>query len=82
MRLLQEVGTQLKMDFAYPDIMHYPVFEYNNGALGLDKSTRATPRTRYIYVKYHIFIEHVGEGRGIIIQRMESKYQKDDVFTK
>ena len=70
------------MDFSDLEIMYYTVFEESNRSLGMDTPTKKTPRTRYIYVKYHIFIEHVGEGRGIIIQRMESKYQKDDVFTK
>ena len=32
---LQEVGTQLNMEFATPTIMHYTVFEENNGALRL-----------------------------------------------
>ena len=36
-----------------PAIVHSTVFEYKNGALGLAKSPRTTPRTRHIAVKYH-----------------------------
>ena len=34
--LLQKVGNNFKIDFVPPIIMHYTVFEDNNGALGLD----------------------------------------------
>ena len=41
-----------------------------------------TLRTRNIAVKYHFFREHVGEGKWIMIHKVEPKYQKVDVFTK
>ena len=55
------------MEFAPPYIMHSTVFEDNYGDLGLTTSPRITPRTRHIAMKYHLFREHVGEGKGIMI---------------
>ena len=72
-RFLQEVGTQLKMDFVLHAIINYTVFEDNNGALGLTTSPRTDPRTRYIAVEYNFFREYVGEGKEIMIQRVEYK---------
>ena len=62
--------------------MHYTVFEYNTGALGLATSPRKTIRRSQIAVKYYFFRKNIGEGKGIIIQRVEYKEQKNDVFTK
>ena len=56
---LQKVGTQLKIDFSYPDIMHYIVFKGENCDLRLATSLKTTPRERHIAVKYHFFREHV-----------------------
>ena len=80
-KLLQEVGTKLNMEFASLTIMHSTLFDDNNGALGLVTSPRKTPRMRHIAVKYHFFREHVSEVKGIMIQRMESKEHNTDVFT-
>ena len=41
--LLQEVGEQLKLDFAKPSQMHSTVFEDNNGAIGLATSPKIMP---------------------------------------
>ena len=62
--------------------MKSTVFEDNNSALGLATSSSTTPRTRHITVKYHFFVEHVGEVKRIMIHMLESKYQNSDVFTK
>ena len=64
-RLLQEVGTQLNIDFSSPSIMHSTVFEDNNVSLGLAASPKTIPRKRYIAINYHFFGEHVGEGNGL-----------------
>ena len=81
-KFIQEVGTQLNIYFASPTIMQSTVSENNNDALGLAKSPSKIPSTRHIDVKYHFFREHVGYGKGIMIQRVESKQQKADVFNK
>ena len=72
-RLLQEVWNQLNMDFASPTTMYYIVFEENNASLRLDTSPRKTPRMRQFSAKYHFFVEHIGEGKGVMIHRVESK---------
>ena len=64
-RLLQEVGTQLNIDFSSPSIMHSTVFEDNNVSLGLAESPKTIPGKRYIAINYHFFGEHVGEGNGL-----------------
>ena len=63
----------MKMEFSPPAIMVSAVFEDNNGALGLTTSPRTDPRTRYIAVEYNFFREYVGEGKEIMIQRVEYK---------
>jgi hypothetical protein len=80
--LLQEIGTNLELDFAHPVIMHSTVFEDNNGALGLASSPRLTPRTKHISTKYHFFRTMIGPGKGIRISKIESAEQKADCFTK
>ena len=72
----------MKMESAPHTTMHYTVFEDNTGALGLATSPRTTTRRSQIAVKYYFFRENVGEGKGIMIQRVEYKEQKNDVFTK
>ena len=62
--------------------MKSTVFEDNNEALGLDPSPRKTPRMLHIAVKYYFFREHVSEVKVTMIQRLESKEQKADDFTK
>ena len=47
-QLLQEVVTQLNMEFSSPAIIHSTVFEKKNGALVLNTSSSKTPRTRHI----------------------------------
>ncbi|MGH3053412.1 MAG: reverse transcriptase domain-containing protein [Gaiellaceae bacterium] len=80
--LLQEVGTNLGMDFAKPAIMHSTVFEDNNGALSMAVAPRITPRNKHIAVKYHHFRDHVGKEKGIEIVRIDTDKQKADCFTK
>ena len=63
-------------------IMHSTVFEDNKEVLELDTSPRKPPRTRHIAIKYHFFREHVCEGNNVMIQRVESKAQKADLFIK
>jgi hypothetical protein len=39
------------------------------------------PRTKHIAVKNHHFRSKIGPDRGIIIQRVDTKEQKADIFT-
>ena len=70
-QLIQEVRTQLKIEFSSPTIIHSTLFEENNGALGLATSPRTTPRTRHIDLKYNFFRENVGEVKEIMVQRVD-----------
>ena len=72
---------QLKMDFSSPTIMNSIVFDDKSGVLGLDTSHRITPSTCHVSVKYHFSREHFVEGKGVIIQRLESKDHKANFFT-
>jgi hypothetical protein len=81
-RLLQEVGTMMKLDFAQPALVHSTIFEDNNGALGLAQAPKMTPRTKHIGIKYHWFKSHIGPEEGIVLKKVESEFQKADIFTK
>jgi histone deacetylase 1/2 len=81
-RLLFEIGEKLKLDFVKPAMIHSTIFEDNNGALGLAKAPKLTPRTKHIAVKYHWFKDQIGEEKGFIIEKVESRDQKADIFTK
>jgi hypothetical protein len=81
-RLLQEMGTMMKLDFAQPALVHSMIFEDNNGALGLAQSPKLTPRTKHIGIKYHWFKSHINPEEGIAIEKVESEFQKADIFTK
>jgi hypothetical protein len=81
-RVLTEIGTQLKLDFMKPAMIHSTIFEDNNGALGLAKAPKLTPRTKHIAVKYHWFKDMIGKEKGFDIVKVESRDQKADIFTK
>ena len=81
-RVLEEIGQQLKLDFVKPAMLHSTVFEDNNGALGLAKAPKLTPRTKHIAVKYHWFKDHIGKEKGFDLVKVESAEQKADIFTK
>jgi hypothetical protein len=80
--LFQEVGTALNLKCAIPTILHSTVFEDNNGALSIATSPKISPRTKHIAVKYHHFRSKIGVDKGILIQRIDTKEQKADIFTK
>ena len=81
-QLLAELGSKLKLGFDEKTILHSTVYEDNNGALSLAQSPRMTPRTKYIAVEYHWFRDHVGEDKGIVLKKVDSEFQKSDIFTK
>ena len=81
-RILAELGEKLKLDFMKPAMIHSTIFEDNIGALGLATAPKLTPRTKHIAVKYHWFKIHIGEDKGFVINKVESRDQKADIFTK
>jgi hypothetical protein len=81
-RLFKELGAKMNLQLEEKGLLHSTVFEDNNGALGLATAPKLTPRTKHIAVKYHFFKSHIGEDKGIRIQKIESENQKADIFTK
>jgi len=58
------------------------IFEDNNGALELAKTSKFRPRTnKHINIKYWHFVEYVKQ-HNIEILPMDTKDQLDDIFTK
>ena len=74
------------LDFVKHGLMQSTVFEDNNGALGLATSPKLTPCTKHIAVKYHFFRSYIsdkeGDNKGVKIQRIDTKEQIADIFTK
>ena len=56
------------------------IYEDNNGAIVVATSTRMTPTSKQIAVKYHWFRQHV--GKEIVIRKIESENQKADILPK
>jgi hypothetical protein len=81
-RLLQEIGGKMNLKLEEKGLLHSTIFEDNNGALALATAPKLTPRTKHIAIKYHFFKDHIGKEKGIRIVKIESAYQKADIFSK
>ena len=84
--LLSEVCS--KFNLAYGDKISTisTVFEDNRAAkiLATTEPPRLTPRSKHLAVRYHWFRSHIGvkDGKGIIIEDVQSSLNKADFFTK
>ena len=58
------------------------VFEDNNGAIVLAHKSGTTSRTKCIHTKHWFFREHIGEGSGIKLVKIDTEEQLADIFTK
>ena len=58
------------------------VWEDNSGCLKNAQKKRITPRTHHINVAYHWFWSHIGEDKGITIEKIDTSAQKADLATK
>ena len=58
------------------------VFEENNGAIALAHKSGTTSRTKHIHTKHWFFKEHIGEGSGIKLVKIDTEQQLADIFTK
>ena len=56
------------------------IYEDNNGAIVVATSSRITPTSKHISIKYHWFRQYV--GREFVIRKIESENQKAEIFTK
>ena len=55
--------------------------KHNNGALILASTPRMTPQSKHITIKYHLFKEHVCQGK-IHIEKMGTDNQIADCLTE
>ena len=56
------------------------IYEENNGAIVVAKTSRMNPTSKHISVKYYWFRQHV--GKCFFIRKIESENQKSDTLTK
>ena len=56
------------------------IYEDNNWAIAVEISTRMTPTSNHIAVKYHWFRQHIGQD--FVIWNINSENQKADIFIK
>ena len=80
--LLKEIGVNLKEILGDIRTLHSTVYEDNNGSLNLEKYPKMTPRSKHIGIKYHWFRDHIKEGSGYILERIESYREIDDILIK
>jgi len=79
--LIGEVMENFSVDKKIKFISKSTVYEDNNGAIRVATCPRLTPTSKFIAVKYHWFRQHV-ENKDIEIEKVDTKLQKADVFTK
>ena len=61
--------------------VHCKVFEDNRSAIAMAESSKFTPRTKHIALKYHHFKQYV-KSKAIQIFPIDTKEQTADIFTK
>ena len=76
----------MKLDFVKHGLIQSTVFDDNNGALRLATTPKLILWIKHIVVKYHFFRSHIsdkeGNSKGVKIQRIDTKEQIADIFTK
>ena len=80
MDLMVEVGEVFSLHNTKPEF-DCKVFEDNNSCIRVAESSKFTPRTKHIAIKYHHFQKHVAD-KTISIFPIDTKDQLDDIFTK
>ena len=80
MNLMVEVGEVFPLHNPKPEF-HSKVFEYNNSCIRVAESSKFTPRTRYVAIKYHHFRKHVAD-KTFSIFPIGTKDQLANIFTK
>ena len=80
MNLIAEVGCIFEIYMPKPQI-HCKVFEDNRSAITIAESSKFTPRTKHIALKYHHFRQYV-KNKTIQIYPISTHEQTADIFTK
>jgi hypothetical protein len=74
---LRSLLTEIDLDQRGPTTM----LQDNQGTIAFSKNPRVHKRTKHIDVKHHMVREHIEEG-VIIVQYVESRFNKADLMTK
>jgi hypothetical protein len=74
---LRNLLTEIELEPRGPTTM----FQDNQGTIAFSKNPRVHKRTKHIDVKHHMIREHIEEGI-IIVEYVESKFNKADLLTK
>ena len=80
MNLMVEVGEVFPLHNPKPEF-HCKVFEDKNSCIRVAESSKFTPRTKHIAIKYHHFQKHVAD-KTISIFPIDTKDQLADTFRK
>ena len=80
MNFMVKVGKVFLLHNPKPEF-HFKVFKDNNRCLRAAESSKFTPRTNHIAIKYHHFRKHVA-GKTISVSPIDTKDQLADIFTK
>ena len=79
MNLMVKFGEVFPLHNPKPEF-HCKVFEDNNSCIRVAESSKFTPRTKHIAIKYHHFRKHVAD-KTISIFPIDTKDQLADIFT-
>ena len=77
-----DLASRMELGLDSTAVMKSVIFEDNNGCISIATSPKMSPRTKHIGVRYHFFKEHIGEEKGIIIEKIATENQVADIFTK
>ena len=80
MNLMVEVGKVFPLHNPKPE-SHCKVFKDNNSCIRVAESSKFTPRTKHIAIKYHHFRKHLAD-KTISIYKIYTKDQLAGIFTK
>ena len=62
--------------------IHVKVHVDNNGAISFAHKPGASSRMKHIHTKHWFFKEHIGKDKGIVVEKIDSKDNLRDLFTK
>jgi hypothetical protein len=81
MHILTEISGVFEDTYVPKPDIHCKVFEDNRSAIVMAESTKFSPRTKHIALKYHHFRSYV-KSKAIRIFPINTKEQTADIFTK
>jgi hypothetical protein len=79
---MQELVVAMKVPGLKGSSIKSTVFEDNNGTISTATAVKMIPHTKHIAMKYHFFKSHVNEANGISLSKINTSFQKANIFTK